>query len=129
MRSCEDCFGCIGLKKRKYCIFNKQYSKEEYFELKDRIIEYMRGTKEYGEFFPIEMSPFPYNITMAQRFFPLTKDDVLSRGGKWREEEDKKDFKIMDSEKIFYEKHGIPLPIKHPLLRIEDLWAKMGARR
>jgi hypothetical protein len=129
LRSCEDCFGCIGLKKRKYCIFNKQYSKEEYFELKDRIIEYMRGTKEYGEFFPIEMSPFPYNITMAQRFFPLTKDDVLSRGGKWREEEDKKDFKIMDSEKIFYEKHGIPLPIKHPLLRIEDLWAKMGARR
>lgn len=28
--SCSDCFGCVGLTHKKYCIFNKQYSKEEY---------------------------------------------------------------------------------------------------
>ncbi len=28
-RGCSDCFGCIGLSKKQYCIFNKQYSKEE----------------------------------------------------------------------------------------------------
>ena len=28
--SCSDCFGCVGLTHKQYCIFNKQYSKEEY---------------------------------------------------------------------------------------------------
>lgn len=28
--SCSDCFGCVGLTHKKYCIFNKQYTKEEY---------------------------------------------------------------------------------------------------
>ena len=27
---CSDCVGCVNLTKKKYCIFNKQYSKEEY---------------------------------------------------------------------------------------------------
>src|SRR3989344_4578595 len=31
---CEYCFGCVGLKKKKYCILNKQYTKEEYEKLK-----------------------------------------------------------------------------------------------
>src|SRR5258708_2779981 len=31
--SSSDCFGCVGLKKKQYCILNKQYSKEEYEEL------------------------------------------------------------------------------------------------
>src|SRR3989344_5559338 len=25
--ACEDCFGCINMKKKQYCIFNKQYTK------------------------------------------------------------------------------------------------------
>jgi len=29
---CEHCWGCVNLNKAKYCILNKQYSKEEYFE-------------------------------------------------------------------------------------------------
>lgn len=28
--SCHDCFGCINLQHKQYCIFNKQYTKEEY---------------------------------------------------------------------------------------------------
>lgn len=27
---CSDCFGCINLRKQKYCIFNEKFSKEEY---------------------------------------------------------------------------------------------------
>jgi len=27
---CNDCFGCANLRQSSYCIFNKQYSKEEY---------------------------------------------------------------------------------------------------
>ena len=38
---CTDCFGCIGLKKKQYCIFNKQYTKEEYEKLVPRIKQHM----------------------------------------------------------------------------------------
>src|SRR3989304_314948 len=29
-RNCTDCFGCVGLEHKKYCIWNVEYSKEEY---------------------------------------------------------------------------------------------------
>jgi len=29
-RGCSNCFGCVNLRAKKYCIFNEQYSKEEY---------------------------------------------------------------------------------------------------
>ncbi len=32
LNNCTDCFGCVALTHKKYCIFNKQFSKEEYFE-------------------------------------------------------------------------------------------------
>ncbi len=32
LNSCNDCFGCVGLKHKRNCIFNKQYTKEEYFK-------------------------------------------------------------------------------------------------
>jgi len=31
-KNCEYCYDCYGLRNQKYCIKNKQYSKEEYFE-------------------------------------------------------------------------------------------------
>lgn len=34
-------FGCSGLRNKEYCIFNKQYTKEEYEQLAARIIEHM----------------------------------------------------------------------------------------
>jgi hypothetical protein len=76
-------FGCIGLKNKKYCILNKQYTKEEYEELIPRIIEYMKKTGEWGEFFPIRISPFAYNESVAQEYFPLTKEEVLQRNWSW----------------------------------------------
>ncbi|MBI5411729.1 hypothetical protein HZA43_00970 [Candidatus Peregrinibacteria bacterium] len=32
----ENLFGCVGLRHKKYCILNRQYSKEDYFNLKSR---------------------------------------------------------------------------------------------
>ncbi len=29
-RNCQDCFGCVNLRNKSYCIFNQQYTKEEY---------------------------------------------------------------------------------------------------
>ncbi|MEK7524499.1 MAG: hypothetical protein AAB588_05740 [Patescibacteria group bacterium] len=87
--SCEDCFGCIGLKRKKYCVLNKQYTKEEYESLLPKIIEQMKSSGEYGEFFPIQLSSFAYNETLAQDFYPLTKKDAVTQGYKWRDEEAK----------------------------------------
>jgi hypothetical protein len=81
--SAQDCFGCFGLKQKQYCILNKQYSKEEYFSLREKIIEHMRKTKEWGEYFPGHVSPFAYNESMAQDYFPLTKEEALKAGHTW----------------------------------------------
>jgi hypothetical protein len=45
IRSCRDCFACVGLKRKQYCIFNKQYSEKDYFELKNKIIEHIKKTE------------------------------------------------------------------------------------
>ncbi len=76
-------FGCIGLNKKKYCILNKQYSKEQYFALKNRIIEHMKKTDEWGKFFPIGTSNFGYNETVAQEYFPLTKEECEKQSLPW----------------------------------------------
>jgi len=47
----------------------------------------------YGEFFPAEISMHPYNQTLAQNFFPLTKEQILSSGFYYREEQ-KSEFAI-----------------------------------
>lgn len=89
--SCSDCFGCVGLKRKKYCIFNKQYSKKEYEKLVVKIIEHMRKTGEWGEFLPIKYSQHAYNLTVAQEYNPLSKEEALKAGYKWRDS-DKKDY-------------------------------------
>jgi hypothetical protein len=68
---------------KQYCIFNKQYTKEAYEKLVPAIIEYMKKTKEWGEFFPISFSPFGYNKSSAQMYYPLTKAEAEKRGWKW----------------------------------------------
>lgn len=83
----QNLFGCVGLKRQKYCIFNKQYSKEEYEVLRAKIIEHMKKTGEWGEFFPIETSAFAYNESVAQELFPLTQEEALSKGFQWFTEE------------------------------------------
>ncbi len=87
----HDCFGCISMKGKSYCILNKQYTKEEYEKLVPRIIESMGG--EWGEFFPPSLSHFGYNETLASNFFPITKEDVETKnllflqGFKWSDYE------------------------------------------
>ena len=81
--SSKHLFGCCAIKHGQYCILNKQYTKEEYFVLKEKLIDHMKKTGEYGEFFPSNMSNFGYNETMAQEYFPLTKEKAIKKGFKW----------------------------------------------
>ena len=72
----EFLFGCYWLKNQKYCILNKQYTKEEYERLVPKVISKMKSNKEWWEFFPSNISPFWYNETVAQEFYPLEKSEA-----------------------------------------------------
>lgn len=88
---CENtahCFGCCGLRRNEYCILNKQYTKEEYEDLRAKLREHMRNTGEWGRPLPPSVSPFGYNETVAQEYFPLTKDEVMVRGWNWHDDVD-----------------------------------------
>lgn len=91
--SSKNCFGCVGLKKNEYCILNKQYSKEDYGNLKSEIINHMQRTGEWGEFFPAKFSPFGYNETMACEEIPLSKEEALKKGFRWLEDTTEKSYK------------------------------------
>jgi hypothetical protein len=102
LKNCSNCFGCVGLTNATYCIFNKQYSKEEYFEIVAKIKQHMedmpyRDTHgrvfSYGEFFPYAMCPFGYNETNAHDNFTLSKESVNTLGYPWYERE-KRDYAI-----------------------------------
>ena len=98
LNSCHDCFGCVGLSNKSYCILNKQYEKVEYEQLIPKIIKHMNDTPykdskgriyKYGEFFPPELSPFCYNETIAQEYFPLTKEEAFNQGYRWKDKEER----------------------------------------
>ena len=82
--SCSDCFGCSGLTRKKHCIFNKQYTEEEYEALVPKIIDAMKRAGEFGQFFPVSLSPFGYNESLANEYFPLTEDQAHAKGFLWR---------------------------------------------
>ncbi len=95
-QNCLNVFGCEGLRKKSYCILNKQYTKEEYEKMIPKIIKHMNDMPyvdkkgrvyKYGEFFPIELSPFAYNETIAQEYFPLDKEETQGQGFVWKDGE------------------------------------------
>jgi hypothetical protein len=86
---CDSCqnsanlFGCVGLKKAECCIFNKQHKKTDYDQLVPKIINHMRKTGEWGEFFPPDLSPYGYNESAATEYYPLSKEQARASGFKW----------------------------------------------
>ncbi len=119
----HDLFGCISLEKQSYCIFNKQYSKTEYFTLRKNIINHMKQTGEYGEYWPVEYSPFAYNESKAMDYFPLEKQQVIQHGWQWHDVQlpeavndsivcgqCTRPFKLVKLEQEFYQKNKLPIP-------------------
>ncbi len=82
----QNLFGCVGLRKKQYCIFNKQYDAISYEKLVSRIVSHMCETGEWGEYFAPELSYFGYNQTVAQEYFPLEKEAAARDGWNWSSE-------------------------------------------
>lgn len=76
-------WGCNGLMNQKYCIYNKQYSEEEWETNVLKIIEKMQESGEWGEFFDPQFSLYPYDTSFAMTKYPLSKSEVLERWLKW----------------------------------------------
>ena len=98
-RNSSNLFACIGLKNKQYCILNKQYTKEEYFDMIEKIKKHMDDMPyidskgriyKYGEFFPYELCPFGYNEAVINDHFPLTKEEIIERGYPYKEKQDSK---------------------------------------
>ncbi len=97
-KACMDCFGCVGLRNKQYCIFNKEYTKEEYFKITDKLKKVMTDMPYvdkigrvygFGEYFPTEISPFAYNETVAFEELPLSEEGVIKNGFTWQKAEAK----------------------------------------
>lgn len=86
--NCQYCFACVGLENRNYCIFNKSYTPEDYFKELDRIKSSLLEKGEYGDFLPIEFSPFVYNGSEAMLSFPLDKKEIEDLGALYQPEID-----------------------------------------
>jgi hypothetical protein len=74
----QNLFGCVGLRSKQYCIFNKQYTENDYHqkvkEIKEQMLKIPYTDKNgltyfYGEFFPSELSPFFPEETLLSDFY------------------------------------------------------------
>ncbi len=102
-------FGSVSVRKGANVILNKRYEKEEYEKLRAKIIQHMNEMPyvdkkgrvyKYGEFFPVELSPYAYNETIASNFFPMTKEQILENGYKYKEPEVRKHDTTMKAENL-----------------------------
>lgn len=155
----KNLFGCFGLKNASYYILNKQYSPEDFAVLRKKIIAHMKSTGEYGEFFPAELSPWGYNETMADLYFPRTETQATTEGFSWYPGERKaklqtyvipknikdvkddilqavltdpdgqRNFKLIPQELEFYRKFHIPVPTESFFARNRRRWNRRNPER
>jgi len=140
-----NCFGCVGLNRKQYCILNKQYLKEDYEKMKERIIDHMKKTGEWGRFFPPSVSPFAYNNSVSYQYYPLVKEEAEKLGYMWAEDDPKeykepsgdiltcekcrKNYKIIAQEDVFYKKLKIDKPKKCIDCRVQDRFSKRNPNK
>jgi hypothetical protein len=82
---CKDCFGCVWLRNKQYCIFNKQYNKDEYEKTVAKIINKMIQDNQRWDFFPEDIAPYTYNNSTIMDYFPLDKETATKKWYKWRD--------------------------------------------
>lgn len=145
----KDLFGCMGLRRKQYCVFNRQYKREEYEALVPKIIDHMRQTGEWGQFFPPRYAAHGYNESLASEYYPLKPQEVKANGWNWKRDDSEAAYqgpnvevpdnirdvpdditeRILSSEKLykvipqelrFYRQLGLPIPRKSPDERYDE---------
>lgn len=101
----QNLFGCVGLRKKQYCILNKRYTKKEYEELVPTIRK--------------------RDLPDSVKNVPDSFVNEIIECCEWGSEKSKKQnctkaFRVTANELSFYRKHNIPLPRKCPNCRHYD---------
>ena len=87
LENCSFCLWCIWLKNKSYCIFNKQYTKDERYDEVDKIFTQMEKDWQLWKFFPWSTNPFYFNDTAAYLIdSSFTKEEVTAKWYLWRDE-------------------------------------------
>lgn len=96
------CFGCVGVKNKKFYIFNKPFEESEYWLKVDEIKTTMLERGEYGNFFPYHLELMPYQASSAQKWFPISTEEAKQRGIAWYEEPETvaKNIEILTPEQV-----------------------------
>ncbi len=94
LNSCTDCFGCVSLTHKKYCIFNKQFTKQEYFkkveakrrEKPEKLLEQMLELKKTiphpaSQQFDSENSPYGNYIYSTKNSFWCFDSHYMENSG------------------------------------------------
>ena len=79
---CSDCVGCINLRMKQYCIFNKQYTKEEYhrkflgldFGTLEDIKKFQKQTEEFMETQPRKQFHGIKNVNVSGEYISNSKN-------------------------------------------------------
>ncbi len=79
-RSCEHCFACCGLVGKRYHIFNREYSAQEYPVEVEKIRARMREEGVGNEFFPARFAPGAYDGSLAGYYFDLKETEGRKLG-------------------------------------------------
>jgi hypothetical protein len=95
--SSQNILGCIGLKRKQYCILNKQYSEQEYYALIPKVIEHMRQTGEWGQVLDPSVCGFGYNESIAQEYYPMSGKQALAAGYNWTHSLDERNKKYLEN--------------------------------
>lgn len=96
-------FGCIWLHNHEHhCILNSAYSQQEYEVLSEKLADHMISTGEWWRFFSKNFSSIEYNESLAQEYFPLSRDEAKRQWWLWKED------KVISGSVHDYE----PLPIE-----------------
>lgn len=85
---CSYIFGCSGLKNQSYCIFNKQYPKDEWENVAKQIIRQMQKEGTWWNYLDPIYSPFAYNESHAMEKLPLSREEAVERWFRWSDRED-----------------------------------------
>lgn len=86
----KDCFGCCGLVNKRYCIFNKEYSPQEYQEKVKEIKKQLQQEGIYGQFFPFHFAANSYDESLSGFYWPLTREEQEQQGYRVKQAEEQR---------------------------------------
>jgi hypothetical protein len=81
LKNCKYCFACVGLRDKSYCVFNIQYTKEEYEEKVKYFKNILVSEGLYGSFFPLIFSFYSYNASLAFLIDEDKNKNILLKNG------------------------------------------------